>query len=108
MTRVLVVDDEPQIRRALETNLVARGYDVEIAPDGESALRVAAERHPDVVVLDLGLPGIDGIEVVRGLRGWTAIPIIVLSVRDAEADTTLPLPVAAAYALAVDEWLRIT
>lgn len=84
MTRVLVVDDEPQIRRALATNLKARGYDVDLAPTGEDALRLAAERRPDVVVLDLGLPGIDGLEVITGLRGWTEVPIIVLSVRDAE------------------------
>ena len=64
MTRVLVVDDEPQILRALATNLRARGYDVDLAATGEDGLRLAAERHPDVVILDLGLPGIDGIEVV--------------------------------------------
>ena len=86
MTRVLVVDDEPQIRRALATNLGARGYDVDLAATGEDALRLAAERHPDVVVLDLGLPGIDGVEVVRGLRGWSTVPIIMLSVREGEAD----------------------
>jgi len=86
VTRVLVVDDEPQILRALVTNLTARGYDVEQAGNGEDALDVAARKHPDVVILDLGLPGIDGIEVVRGLRGWSEVPIIVLSVRDAEGD----------------------
>lgn len=84
--RVLVVDDEPQIRRALGTNLRARGYVVDLAADGEEALRQAADHHPDVVVLDLGLPGIDGIEVIRGLRGWTSIPIVVLSVRADESD----------------------
>ncbi len=83
---MLVVDDEPQILRALSTNLKARGYDVDLAPTGEEALRLAADHHPDLVVLDLGLPGIDGIEVVRGLRGWTKVPIIVLSVRDGEVD----------------------
>src|SRR5690349_24379126 len=84
MSRVLVVDDEPQTRRALSINLRARGYDVEVAPDGERALELAARKHPDVVVLDLGLPGIDGVEVIRGLRGWTEVPIIVLSVRETE------------------------
>jgi len=84
--RILVVDDEPQIRRALATNLRARGYAVDLADTGERALVLAADRHPDLVILDLGLPGIDGTEVVRGLRGWTSIPIIVLSVRDAESD----------------------
>ena len=85
MSRVLVVDDEPQIRRALGINLRARGYDVDLAGDGESALDLAARHHPDAVVLDLGLPGIDGVEVIRGLRGWSRVPIVVLSVRDAEA-----------------------
>ena len=86
MTRVLVVDDEPQIRRALATNLRARDYVVDLAATGEDALRLAAERHPDVVILDIGLPGIDGIEVVRGLRGWTKVPIVMLSVREDESD----------------------
>ena len=86
MTRVLVVDDEPQIRRALATNLRARDYEVDLAATGEDALRLAAERHPDVVILDIGLPGIDGIEVVRGLRGWTKVPIVMLSVREDESD----------------------
>ena len=86
MSRVLVVDDEPQIRRALSINLRARGYDVDVAQDGERALDLVARKHPDVVVLDLGLPGIDGVEVIRGLRGWTKVPIVVLSVRDAEGD----------------------
>jgi two-component system KDP operon response regulator KdpE len=95
VTRVLVVDDEPQIRRALATNLRARGYDVDLAGSGEEALQMAAERHPDVVVLDLGLPGIDGIEVVAGLRGWTTVPIVVLSVRDGEADKVAALDAGA-------------
>ncbi|MCT4352457.1 response regulator [Streptomyces sp. Je 1-79] len=81
MTRVLVVDDEPQIVRALVINLKARKYEVDAAPDGATALRLAAERHPDVVVLDLGLPDIDGVEVIKGLRGWTRVPILVLSAR---------------------------
>ncbi len=95
MTRVLVVDDEPQIRRALKTNLEARNYDVDQASSGEEALRIAAAHHPDVVILDLGLPGIDGIEVVAGLRGWTDVPIIVLSVRDAESDKVAALDAGA-------------
>jgi two-component system KDP operon response regulator KdpE len=86
VTRILVVDDEPQILRALGTNLRARGYDIDLAGTGESALALAARHHPDVVVLDLGLPGIDGIEVIRGLRGWSSVPIIVLSVREAERE----------------------
>jgi DNA-binding response OmpR family regulator len=85
MTRVLVVDDEPQILRALGINLRARGYDVDLAATGEDALQLAARHHPDVVILDLGLPAMDGLDVVRGLRGWTPVPIVVLSGRDAEA-----------------------
>ncbi|MEU7088924.1 response regulator [Streptomyces achromogenes] len=81
MTRVLVVDDEPQIVRALVINLKARAYEVDAAPDGRTALDLAASRHPDVVVLDLGLPDMDGVEVIRGLRGWTRVPILVLSAR---------------------------
>ncbi|MEU3411866.1 MULTISPECIES: response regulator [unclassified Streptomyces] len=81
MTRVLVVDDEPQIVRALVINLKARAYEVDAAPDGRTALELAASRHPDVVVLDLGLPDMDGVEVIRGLRGWTRVPVLVLSAR---------------------------
>jgi two-component system, OmpR family, KDP operon response regulator KdpE len=84
MTKVLVVDDEPQLRRALQLNLRARGYEVVLAPDGESALRLAASDHPDLVVLDLGLPGLDGIDVIAGIRGWSEVPILVLSARDRE------------------------
>ncbi|MGW3357577.1 response regulator [Streptomyces bungoensis] len=80
-TRVLVVDDEPQIVRALVINLKARHYEVDSAPDGRTALELAASRHPDVVVLDLGLPDMDGVDVIRGLRGWTRVPILVLSAR---------------------------
>ncbi|MFD5893185.1 MULTISPECIES: response regulator [unclassified Streptomyces] len=79
--RVLVVDDEPQIVRALVINLKARKYEVDAAADGASALELAAARHPDVVVLDLGLPDMDGVEVIKGLRGWTRVPILVLSAR---------------------------
>ena len=86
MSRVLVVDDEPQILRALATNLRSRGHDVDLAPDGETALRLAADHRPDIVLLDLGLPGMDGIEVVHGLRGWSEVPIIVLTARSEEAD----------------------
>jgi two-component system KDP operon response regulator KdpE len=95
MTRVLVVDDEPQILRALGINLRTRGYDVDLAPSGEAALQLAARDHPDVVVLDLGLPGMDGLEVIAGLRGWTSVPIIILSVRDREADKVAALDAGA-------------
>jgi two-component system KDP operon response regulator KdpE len=95
MSRVLVVDDEPQIRRALTTNLRARGYEVDEAESGEEALAMAARLHPDVVVLDLGLPGIDGIDVVHGLRGWTGMPILVLSAREDEASKVAALDAGA-------------
>ncbi len=84
MIKVLVVDDEPQIRRALSLNLGARGYEVFEATTGEAALTVVAAEHPDMVLLDLGLPGMDGIMVLEALRGWTKVPIIVLTVRDDE------------------------
>ncbi|WP_220139731.1 response regulator [Nocardia sp. GTS18] len=85
-TRVLVVDDEPQIVRALRINLSVRGYEVFTAGNGAAALRVAAEKQPHVVILDLGLPDLDGIEVLAGLRGWTSAPVIVLSARTDSAD----------------------
>jgi two-component system KDP operon response regulator KdpE len=95
MTRVLVVDDERPIRRALAANLKARGYDVDAAETGEQALDLAAREHPDVVLLDLGLPGIDGLEVIAGLRGWTNVPIVVLSARGAERDKVAALDAGA-------------
>ncbi|KUL39138.1 response regulator [Actinoplanes awajinensis] len=95
MTRVLVVDDEPQIIRALRINLKARGYEVEIAGDGAAALHVAAHFHPDLVVLDLGLPDMEGTEVIAGLRGWTTVPIIVLSGRAGSTDKVAALDAGA-------------
>ena len=86
VTRVLVVDDEPQILRALAINLRARGYDVRTAGTGTEALAVAADHAPELVVLDLGLPDMDGTEVIAGLRGWTAVPILVLSGRSDSTD----------------------
>jgi two-component system KDP operon response regulator KdpE len=85
-TKVLVVDDEPQIVRALRINLSVRGYEVITAATGGAGLRAAADRHPDVVILDLGLPDMDGIEVLAGLRGWTSAPVIVLSARTDSTD----------------------
>ncbi|MBI5088096.1 MAG: response regulator transcription factor [Actinobacteria bacterium] len=84
MTKVLIVDDEPQIRRALTFNLGARGYSLVEAPKGEAALAAVANEHPDIVLLDLGLPGMDGTTVIEALRGWTKVPVIVLTVRDDE------------------------
>jgi two-component system, OmpR family, KDP operon response regulator KdpE len=95
VTRVLVVDDEPQIVRALRINLRARGYEVDAAPDGRTALDLAARRHPDVIVLDLGLPDMEGAEVIRGLRGWTSVPIIVLTARHASEEKVDTLDVGA-------------
>ena len=86
MTRVLVVDDEPQIVRALAINLRARKYEVFTAGDGAGALATAASHPPDLVILDLGLPDIDGVDVIRGLRGWTTAPIVILSGRTDSAD----------------------
>lgn len=86
MTRVLVVDDEPSIQRALRAALTSHGYEVRTAGNGETALEMLATNEFDVVVLDLGLPGIDGVEVTRRLRGWSEMPIVVLSVREAQSD----------------------
>jgi two-component system, OmpR family, KDP operon response regulator KdpE len=86
MTRVVVVDDEPQILRAMRINLRARGYEVLTAATGKDALAVVASHLPDLVILDLGLPDLDGVEVIRGLRGWTSTPIVVLSGRTDSAD----------------------
>ncbi|MEF2977942.1 response regulator [Subtercola sp. YIM 133946] len=84
--RVLIVDDDAQIRRALRINLTARGYEVDLAATGEDALRQAADHPPELVLLDLGLPGLTGIEVIEGLRGWTEVPILVVSGRSDSAD----------------------
>jgi two-component system KDP operon response regulator KdpE len=82
---VLVVDDDASLRKTLELNLRARGYTADLAGTGEAALRLAASHHPDVVILDLGLPGMDGLEVLAGIRGWSTVPIVVLSGRDTES-----------------------
>lgn len=86
MTRVLVIDDERQILRALRINLSVRGYEVTTAATGAEALRAAADHRPDVVILDLGLPDMSGIEVLEGLRGWLTAPVIVLSARTDSSD----------------------
>jgi two-component system KDP operon response regulator KdpE len=95
MTKVLVVDDEPQIVRGLRTNLRARGYQVITASDGDEALAAAAREHPDIAIVDLGLPGIDGVEVIEGIRGWSRMPILVLSARDQESDKVRALDAGA-------------
>ncbi|MEU4044440.1 response regulator transcription factor [Streptomyces antibioticus] len=95
MTRVLVVEDNPQLVRALVINLQARHYGVDAAPDGATALRLAAARQPDVVLLDLGLPDMDGVEVIRALRGWTRAPILVLSARQSSSEKVSALDAGA-------------
>jgi two-component system, OmpR family, KDP operon response regulator KdpE len=84
--RVLIVEDEPALLRALQINLRARGYEVTTAVTGHEALALARGRPPDAVVLDLGLPDVDGTEVIRGLRGWSGAPVIVLSGRAGSGD----------------------
>ncbi|MYV39093.1 response regulator [Streptomyces sp. SID1328] len=95
MTRVLVVEDDPQLVRALVINLQARQYGVDAAPDGATALRLAAARQPDVVLLDLGLPDMDGVDVIKALRGWTRVPIMVLSARQASDEKVAALDAGA-------------
>jgi two-component system KDP operon response regulator KdpE len=95
MTSVLIVEDEPQLLRALAINLRARRYDVQTAADGTTALTLAGRRPPDLVILDLGLPDIDGIDVIHGLRGWTQTPIVVLSARQDQADKVAALDAGA-------------
>ena len=86
MSRILCVDDEPHLRRTLGANLRARGYEVDLAESGERAIEIATTHKPDAIILDLGLPGMSGIQVIRALRHWTSVPIIVLSARDSEFD----------------------
>ena len=95
MTRVLVIDDEPPILRALRINLAARQYEVSVAADGASGLAAVASERPDVVILDLGLPDMDGTEVIRGVRGWSATPIIVLSAAGQESQKVAALDAGA-------------
>jgi two-component system KDP operon response regulator KdpE len=95
MTRVLVIDDERGLRRALGINLKARGYEVTLAGDGRTALEAASKEPPDAVVLDLGLPDLDGVSVIEGLRGWSKAPILVLSARTGEPDKVVALDAGA-------------
>lgn len=94
-TRVLVIDDEPQLLRALRINLSVRGYEVSTAATGAAALKEAADHRPDVVVLDLGLPDMDGIEVLAGLRCWLGAPVIVLSARSDSTEKVAALDAGA-------------
>src|SRR5262245_54970570 len=95
MTRILIVDDEPQLLRALRINLQARRYEVSTAPDGATALRIAKGDRPDLVLLDLGLPDMDGADVIRQLRTWTPVPIVVLSGRADSHDKVAALDAGA-------------
>jgi len=95
MTRVLVVEDDPQLVRALVINMQVRRYGVDAAPDGTTALRLAAARQPDVVILDLGLPDMDGVDVIKALRGWSRVPILVLSARQASDEKVAALDAGA-------------
>ncbi|MGN8553739.1 UNVERIFIED_CONTAM: response regulator [Microbacterium sp. SLM126] len=84
--KILIADDDPQLVRALRITLAAHGYDVVAAPDGQAAIALAAKEHPDIVMVDLGMPRLDGLRVIEALRGWTAVPIIVVSGRTGSAD----------------------
>jgi two-component system KDP operon response regulator KdpE len=84
VTRILVVDDDRQLLRAMRINLAARGYEVVLAPDGATALAAASKQPPDLVIVDLGLPDMDGVDVIEGIRGWLPVGIIVLSARHLE------------------------
>jgi two-component system KDP operon response regulator KdpE len=93
--RILIVDDEPQIRRALRTALIGHGYQIDVAEDGEAALAAIAAHPPDAVVLDLVMPGRDGFAVLRDVRSWSRVPIIVLSARGQEGDKVAALDLGA-------------
>lgn len=93
--RILVVDDEPQIRRFLRPALAAAGYDVVEAENGTDAIKAAATAAPDVIILDLGLPDMDGKDVIANLRGWSTLPIIILSARDRETEKIAALDLGA-------------
>ncbi len=95
MPRLLIVEDEPALRRALTINLKARRYEVEAVGTGAAALRTAASSPPDLVIVDLGLPDLDGVDVIAGLRGWSTVPIIVLSARDSQAQKVRALDAGA-------------
>lgn len=84
--KLLIADDDPQMVRALRITLAAHGYEVVVASDGAAAVAAAAQTHPDLIMLDLGMPRLDGIEVIQALRGWTNVPIIVVSGRTGSAD----------------------
>ena len=105
MARILMIDDEPLILKPLALNLTARGHELALATSGADGMKIAAEGRPDVILLDLGLPDVDGVEVVRRLRAWTTVPIIILSVRDAEREKVAALDAGADdYVTKPHEW----
>jgi two-component system KDP operon response regulator KdpE len=93
--KILIADDDPQIVRALRITLTARGYEVVTAADGKAALDAATRAHPDIVVLDLGMPGLTGVQVIEALRGWTQVPILVVSGRSGSWDKVAALDAGA-------------
>lgn len=93
--KVLIADDDPQLVRALRITLGAHGYDVVVAADGAAAIALAGSEHPDVIVLDLGMPRLDGVAVIEAVRGWSAVPIIVVSGRTGSADKVMALDAGA-------------
>jgi two-component system KDP operon response regulator KdpE len=95
VTRILIIDDEPQILRALRINLTARQYQVSTAADATQGLREAERGHPDLIVLDLGLPDLDGVDVIRKLRTWSPVPILVLSGRGGSQEKVAALDAGA-------------
>ena len=95
MTRILIVDDDVALGRALAINLKARGLDVELAATGQAALDLVARFHPDAVVLDLGLPDLDGVDVLHGIRGWSPVPVVVLSARSTSDEKVAALDAGA-------------
>ncbi|MCM2474368.1 response regulator [Rhizobium sp. CG5] len=95
LSRILVVDDEPQIQRFLKPSLTAAGYEVIEALTGAEALKAVATQAPDLMILDLGLPDMDGKEVISSLRGWSDIPIVILSARDRESEKIAALDLGA-------------
>jgi two-component system KDP operon response regulator KdpE len=95
VTRILVVDDDRALLRAMRINLTARGYTVDLAVDGATALAAASRQPPDLVIVDLGLPDMDGVDVIEGIRGWLAVPVIVLSARHVEQSKVYALDAGA-------------
>lgn len=95
MTRILIIEDEPALARALAITLHARGYETEVAVTGTAGLDLAASSHPDLILLDLGLPDLDGMEILHAVRGWSQVPVVVLSARQTSHDKVAALDAGA-------------